>query len=1075
MLSEERELSELERLPVFEIDESQLTNMLDPAYGEFSHLDNVREKKLSSNTYIKIKNELKKIGIPGHIIDFVLEEIAGVEGDNVGEAVADLLPGSIIYGDKVADVINGLINNDSFVDVDLYTETIKSNNNIEGFATYYDIPVNGELKNNGLVVVTGLKYGKRDNFNVHIKTIDSNGNEKEFPVEKMGLNKREVAFVSEMTNIGSNVEKIRVEYDNDFDKPKEPSRLIADGIKDGINGATPIFNPISNGARNDMVKILNKLDMNELGGNGDVGVLIAENIVGQIPLIGTALKAIGGIDWLGNLIRKVVGQVEVRSYAAIRDGRILVKGYSSASQLGNFVDGATKESSDSAVKTIAYDYESLTPNFKYLGSGWLPGSTLYCTTKSHANTILNENDYGNVMVESVVNINEERGNAGIEFRVNNVKGTKNNFQGYLAGIGFNDKKQGRIFLGKQNFDWNVIKEANAPIVAGQDHVLKVIAIGKSIKVYLDGRLYINVTDDTYRDGYVGYQVWNTAVNFDNLIIAENVPFDLVEYNFASSKPDMDFDGEEWSYYEDTGSTKLRALVDSGDTATAVLEDKEYGNLVFDSQINKAVAKGYAGLGFRIQSNDNDLGYLAGIRNDSKGNAEVFLGKTSPKLEIMKTAKIKAGLNEDIKLTVVANGNVIQIFANGKPAISAVDNTYVKGFVGYEVSETDVMFDNFEVKESNLEVENVEIPDNTSNSGQTSQSKPSGEIELKYRHDFDEQVSMTVYDGSFVRHLAYEHSLYGKNTNSDDGLVLFGEDDFTNGIIETNITLYKSDDGSKTGNAGIVFRATDPKAGHNNVKAYYAGLRTDSGSDKDGVMFGILNNGKWTELAFYKANIKPVSNSSVTNNTLSVVAIGNKFDIYLNGKKVISEKDSTYSKGSVGLRTYKYPAIFQYIDVKAPASGDSASSSSSSDDGNTGIFIYNTNNLKVNNISFAISFIHDGKQYYTNRVFGNMNGVTVAELRIDGSGQKNSSGWIMGNYLKTKKGKGNVSALEIKNYVGDVSDVKIAMEFKMQGKKYVVYKSFDDLDTTNMFKLVVEGGQYFSQNDITRGDYLVPTY
>ena len=78
----------------------------------------------------------------------------------------------------------------------------------------------------------------------------------------------------------------------------------------------------------------------------------------------------------------------------------------------------------------------------------------------------------------------------------------------------------------------------------------------------------------------------------------------------------------------------------------------------------------------------------------------------------------------------------------------------------------------------------------------------------------------------------------------------------------------------------------------------------------------------------KADIEPVSNgSSVTNNTLSVVAIGDKFDIYLNGKEVISEKDSTYSEGSVGLRTYKYPAIFQYIDVKAPASkGDESKSS-----------------------------------------------------------------------------------------------------------------------------------------------------
>lgn len=1075
--------NELVNLPALTIDESQMVNMLDPTYGTFSYLDNVREKKLSSNTYIKIKNELEKVSIPGHVVNFVLEEIAGVEGDDIGGAVADLLPGSLLYGDVIADVINDEINNDSFVDVNLYTETIKGNDDVEGFTAYYDMPVNGSFNKNALIVVTGLKYGKRDDFNVYVKTIDANGKEVDIPTVKMALNRREVAFVAEANNINSNIKNIRVVYDNDFDPPKEPSRLIADGIKDGINGAVPVFSPISNSARDGIVKVLNKLDMNELGGNGDVGVIIAENIVGEVPLVGTTLKAIGGIDWLAGLIRRVVGQVEVKSYAAVRSGRILVKGYASSNQLGTFVDGATTAGANGAIKTEVYDFEELTPDFKYFGSGWLPGSTLYCSTTGHANTVLNENDYGNVMAQTVVNFNEARGNAGIEFRINNVKGTQNDFQGYLAGIGFASNGRGEIFLGKQNHDWKGIKSVSAPISVGQDHVLKVLAVGKDIKVYLDGSLYIEVTDDSYRDGYIGYQVWNAAVNFDNFVVSENVPFDLEEYNFSSSKPHMDFSGETWSYFDDKASTKLRAEISSSVAGRAVLTDHIYENMIFDSQIKKVTSNGYAGLGFRLQENNNKLGYIAGVQKNSAGHAELFLGKLTPSLEIIKSRSIDFTSNEDVKLTVVVHGNIIQVFVDGKSLMSAVDNTYAKGYAGYIASNTTVLFDNLEVQDSELSIKNAEIP-----AGATSDSSGQavGGLEEKFKYDFSYNVPMTVYDGSFVRHKAYEHSLFGRNTNSADGLVIFGNDDFENGVIETNITLYKSDDGSKTGNSGIVFRASNPKAGHNNIQAYYAGLRTDLATDKDGVMLGILDNGSWKELAFYKADIQPVSNGDIRNYTLKVVAFNNQIDVYVNGKRVISKMDSTYTKGSVGLRTYKYPSIFQYIDVQAPA-GESGRASTPSETStastptastvntSTGIHILNSNQLDVRNINFAISFTHNGNNYYTSQSFDDFSDVKVAELKLNNSGSKNSSGWIMGNYLDVKTGSSGVAGLDIKNAVGHISDVKIAMTFKKDGKKYVVYKSFDDLDSSNMFKLLVEGGTYFEQNDTTRGDYLVPTY
>jgi len=51
------------------------------------------------------------------------------------------------------------------------------------------------------------------------------------------------------------------------------------------------------------------------------------------------------------------------------------------------------------------------------------------------------------------------------------------------------------------------------------HAVKLTALGSTIKVYVDGNLYLNVNDDTYQSGYFGLDILGVGARFDNLRIS----------------------------------------------------------------------------------------------------------------------------------------------------------------------------------------------------------------------------------------------------------------------------------------------------------------------------------------------------------------------------------------------------------------------------------------------------------------------------------------------------------------------------------------------------------------------------
>ncbi|WP_160319699.1 family 16 glycoside hydrolase, partial [Paenibacillus xylanivorans] len=131
------------------------------------------------------------------------------------------------------------------------------------------------------------------------------------------------------------------------------------------------------------------------------------------------------------------------------------------------------------------------------------------------------------------------------------------------------------------------------------------------------------------------------------------------------------------------------------------------------------------------------------------------------------------------------------------------------------------------------------------------------------------------------------------------------------LLDTNFSdvIYEADvTPGSTGNAGLVFRVSNPGTGADAYQGYYAGL--DVPNQK--VLIGKANN-NWTSLS--------TASMSLTANTkyhVKIVAQDASIKVYVDDMTIpkINVTDSTYIGGSVGLRTYDSAAKFDNISVQS---------------------------------------------------------------------------------------------------------------------------------------------------------------
>ncbi|ADO71607.1 AbfB domain-containing protein [Stigmatella aurantiaca] len=105
------------------------------------------------------------------------------------------------------------------------------------------------------------------------------------------------------------------------------------------------------------------------------------------------------------------------------------------------------------------------------------------------------------------------GNAGLMFRASRLETGTDAYQGYFAGF-----EQGQVFLGKADNNWTTIASAAAALAANTAHHVRVVAVGSTLRVYVDDMVTprITVTDTSYASGTIGVRTYQAAARFDNV-------------------------------------------------------------------------------------------------------------------------------------------------------------------------------------------------------------------------------------------------------------------------------------------------------------------------------------------------------------------------------------------------------------------------------------------------------------------------------------------------------------------------------------------------------------------------------
>ncbi|WP_232436735.1 family 43 glycosylhydrolase [Paenibacillus senegalimassiliensis] len=138
--------------------------------------------------------------------------------------------------------------------------------------------------------------------------------------------------------------------------------------------------------------------------------------------------------------------------------------------------------------------------------------------------------------------------------------------------------------------------------------------------------------------------------------------------------------------------------------------------------------------------------------------------------------------------------------------------------------------------------------------------------------------------------------------SNPGAKALLDTNFSNMVYEADVTP------GATGNAGLVFRVSNPGTGADAYQGYYAGLDVPN----QRVVIGKANN-NWTSLA-----TAPMSLSANTTYPIKIVAQDTSIRVYVGDMATpkLSVTDSSYIGGKIGVRTYNSAAKFDNISVES---------------------------------------------------------------------------------------------------------------------------------------------------------------
>ncbi|WP_124033466.1 family 16 glycoside hydrolase [Herpetosiphon llansteffanensis] len=237
------------------------------------------------------------------------------------------------------------------------------------------------------------------------------------------------------------------------------------------------------------------------------------------------------------------------------------------------------------------------------------------------------------------------------------------------------------------FPYHLVKNVKTPIVNNQLYKLKVVFVGPVIEIYVDNQLVLNAVDDTYADGYVGLNIYNTTATFQNV---QFNPTSVVE-NFVTNLADP------WVKSPETGLwvKHSNGLIGSGRGDNFYTSNTQATNGELSADITlgtKGETAAQSGqLIFRIQDKLHPASgsYVIDISSYEGGQIQLFRFP----YHLVKNVKTPIVNNQLYKLKVVFVGPVIEVYLNNQLVLSETDATYVGGYVGLNIYNTTATFQN----------------------------------------------------------------------------------------------------------------------------------------------------------------------------------------------------------------------------------------------------------------------------------------------------------------------------------------------------------------------------------------------
>ncbi|RYY32638.1 MAG: DUF1080 domain-containing protein, partial [Sphingobacteriaceae bacterium] len=180
------------------------------------------------------------------------------------------------------------------------------------------------------------------------------------------------------------------------------------------------------------------------------------------------------------------------------------------------------------------------------------------------------------------------------------------------------------------------------------------------------------------------------------------------------------------------------------------------------------------------------------------------------------------------------------------------------------------------------------------------------INQSYQENFDDNTfpGMVIYGGGWFCKDGAVHTAVNEDGKSGNGTKLLATGTrFANFEYSANVTV------NTAGDAGLMFRVTDPAIGAYLYKGYYVGLNAETGT----IELGKAVNKQWKVIKSAKLPLVLKKAYKVT-----VRAVDDKISVYIDDAQipVISAIDAEYKTGNIGIRAYNALATVDNLVVEA---------------------------------------------------------------------------------------------------------------------------------------------------------------